>query len=184
MRIISEKRVDKVQGKEARFECWGQSLLCLDIAWFDFGFFNRAMFKTIVLVLSALFFPLFPAPAPAQCNEQLCRNLQAILDEAVTDFRGYRVYDIRLVEFAPGASVLRWTDLPGAELDTQRRSIEAYPIRVRDQPSWLDGKCLSILSMVIQGRRPIICARLFSPKSTKLWGFRPRPKWSREPIPL
>jgi hypothetical protein len=52
--------------------------------------FNRAMFKTIVLVLSALFFPLFPAPAPAQCNEQLCRNLQAILDEAVTDFRGYR----------------------------------------------------------------------------------------------
>jgi len=50
------------------------------------------MLKTIVPVLSVLFFPLFPAPAPApaQCNEQLCRNLQAILDEAVTDFRGYR----------------------------------------------------------------------------------------------
>jgi hypothetical protein len=48
------------------------------------------MFKTIVPVLSALFFLLFPAPAPAQCNDQLCRNLQAILDEAVTDFRTYR----------------------------------------------------------------------------------------------
>jgi hypothetical protein len=48
------------------------------------------MLKTIVPVLSVLFFPLFPAPAPAQCTEQLCRNLQAILDEAVTDFRGYR----------------------------------------------------------------------------------------------
>jgi hypothetical protein len=48
------------------------------------------MFKTIIPLLSVLVFPLFPAPVPAQCNEQLCRNLQAILDEAVTDFRGYR----------------------------------------------------------------------------------------------
>jgi len=48
------------------------------------------MFKTIVPVLSVLFFFLLPAPAQAQCSEQLCRNLQAILDEAVTDFRGYR----------------------------------------------------------------------------------------------
>ena len=48
------------------------------------------MFKTIVSVLSVLSFPLFPTPAPAQCNDQLCRNLQAILDEAITDFRGYR----------------------------------------------------------------------------------------------
>ena len=47
------------------------------------------MFKIIVLVFF-LFFLAFPAPAPAQCSEQLCRNLQAILDEAVTDFRGYR----------------------------------------------------------------------------------------------
>ena len=66
----------------------GQSPLCSDIAWFDL--FIRAMFKTIAPVLSVLFFPLFPAPAPAQCGDQLCRNLQAILDEAVTDFRGYR----------------------------------------------------------------------------------------------
>lgn len=48
------------------------------------------MFKTIVSLLSVLFFPILPAPAPAQCNQPLCRNLQAILDEAVTDFRGYR----------------------------------------------------------------------------------------------
>ena len=46
------------------------------------------MFKTIVPVL--LFFPLFPVPAQPQCDDQLCRNLQAILDEAVTDFRAYR----------------------------------------------------------------------------------------------
>ena len=52
--------------------------------------FIRVMFKTIVSVLSVLSFPLFPTPAPAQCNDQLCRNLQAILDEAITDFRGYR----------------------------------------------------------------------------------------------
>jgi hypothetical protein len=48
------------------------------------------MIKTIAPILSVLFYPLFPVPAPAQCSEQLCRNLQAILDEAVTDFRGYR----------------------------------------------------------------------------------------------
>src|SRR5215470_19464802 len=54
------------------------------------GFLKRAMFRTILPVLSVLVCPLFPAPAPAQCNEQLCRNLEAILDEAVTDFRGYR----------------------------------------------------------------------------------------------
>ena len=52
------------------------------------------MFKTIVPVLSLLLFPLFPAPALAQCHDQLCRNLQAILDEAVTDFRGYRANQI------------------------------------------------------------------------------------------
>jgi hypothetical protein len=52
------------------------------------------MFKTIVPVLSVLLFPLFPAPTPAQCNDQLCRSLQAILDEAVTDFRGYRANQI------------------------------------------------------------------------------------------
>lgn len=55
-----------------------------------FGFSTVPCSRQIVPVLSFLFFPLFPAPAPAQCNEQLCRNLQAILDEAVTDFRGYR----------------------------------------------------------------------------------------------
>jgi hypothetical protein len=89
MRIISEKRVDKVQGKEARFECWGQSLLCLDIAWFDPAFQPRHVQDNCPGTF-CLVFSLFPAPAPAQCNEQLCRNLQAILDEAVTDFRGYR----------------------------------------------------------------------------------------------
>ena len=67
----------------------GQSLPCLDIAEFE-PTFQGAMFKTIVPVLSALFFPFFQAPTLAQCNDQQCRNLEAILDEAVTDFRGYR----------------------------------------------------------------------------------------------
>jgi hypothetical protein len=53
-----------------------------------FRLFNRAMFKTIVPLLSVLLFSLFPVPAQPQCNDQLCQNLQAILDEAVTDYRG------------------------------------------------------------------------------------------------
>jgi len=48
------------------------------------------MFKTIVPVLSVLFLSHHPVRVPWQCNDQLCRNLQAILDEATTDFRGYR----------------------------------------------------------------------------------------------
>jgi len=48
------------------------------------------MFKTIVPVLSVLFLFHHPVRVPWQCNDQLCRNLQAILDEATTDFRGYR----------------------------------------------------------------------------------------------
>src|SRR5215469_3900022 len=89
MLAVGEKRVDKVHGKEARFQCWDNPspdpTLLGSIRLVD-----RAMFKTIVSVLSVLFFSILPAPAPAQCNQPLCRNLQVILDEAVTDFRGYR----------------------------------------------------------------------------------------------
>jgi len=66
-----------------------QSLLCLGFVGLIRPF-NNAMFQTIVPILLVLFFPLFPASAQTQCNDQLCRNLQAILDEAVIDFRGYR----------------------------------------------------------------------------------------------
>jgi len=48
------------------------------------------MRKTIAQVLSIFFFLLLSIPVFAQCNDQLCRNLHDILDEAVTDFRGYR----------------------------------------------------------------------------------------------
>jgi hypothetical protein len=48
------------------------------------------MFMTIVPALSVLFFLFSPAPAQTQCNDQQCRNLQAIFDEAVIDFRGFR----------------------------------------------------------------------------------------------
>src|SRR6266436_8437914 len=48
-RAVSEKRVDKVQGKEARFECWdnpSSAPRSLD----SIRLFNRAMLKTIVPV--------------------------------------------------------------------------------------------------------------------------------------
>jgi hypothetical protein len=67
----------------------GQSLLCLGVVG-SIRLFNCAMFKTIVPVLVVLFFPLFPATAQPQCNDQQCRNLLAILDEAVIDFKGYQ----------------------------------------------------------------------------------------------
>ncbi len=48
------------------------------------------MNRKIIQAISALFFGLLPIPALAQCNDQLCNNLQNILDAAVTDFREYR----------------------------------------------------------------------------------------------
>lgn len=44
--------------------------------------------KFLLLLLSVPF--VLPAPARAQCRDQLCLNLQNILVSAVTDFRGYR----------------------------------------------------------------------------------------------
>ena len=49
------------------------------------------MNRKIVQVISVLFFGLLPIPSLAQCSDQLCKNLQTILDAAVTDFRGYRL---------------------------------------------------------------------------------------------
>ena len=49
------------------------------------------MSRNIVQVISVLFFGLLPIPGLAQCSDPLCRNLQTILDAAVTDFRGYRL---------------------------------------------------------------------------------------------
>jgi hypothetical protein len=43
-----------------------------------------------VLFLFCCFSFLLPLSAMAQCKDQLCRNLQNILDAAVTDFREYR----------------------------------------------------------------------------------------------
>jgi hypothetical protein len=48
------------------------------------------MNRRIIQAISVLFFGLVPIPTLAQCNEQLCKNLQNILDAAVTDFREYR----------------------------------------------------------------------------------------------
>jgi hypothetical protein len=48
------------------------------------------MSKTILYFSAVLFFLFHPLPALAQCDDQLCQNLQKILDEAVTDFREFR----------------------------------------------------------------------------------------------
>jgi hypothetical protein len=48
------------------------------------------MNRKIIQVISIFFFGLLPIPAIAQCNDQLCKNLQNIQDAAITDFREYR----------------------------------------------------------------------------------------------
>jgi hypothetical protein len=50
---------------------------------------RRPMNRKIIQLISC-FFGLLPIPALAQCNGQLCKNLQNILDAAVIDFREYR----------------------------------------------------------------------------------------------
>lgn len=55
---------------------------------------SRAVFilkRKIIRLISALLFGLLPISTFAQCNDQLCKNLQNILDAAVTDFREYRL---------------------------------------------------------------------------------------------
>jgi hypothetical protein len=48
--------------------------------------------RKIIQLISAFFLlGLFPISTFAQCNDQLCKNLQNILDAAVTDFREYRL---------------------------------------------------------------------------------------------
>ncbi len=55
---------------------------------------SRAVFilkRKIIQLISVLLFGLLPISTFAQCNDQLCKNLQTILDAAVTDFREYRL---------------------------------------------------------------------------------------------
>jgi hypothetical protein len=49
------------------------------------------MNRKTVTIISVLFFGLLPIPGLAQCSDPHCKNLQTILDAAVTDFRGYRL---------------------------------------------------------------------------------------------
>jgi len=51
---------------------------------------RRSLNRKISQIISGLFLGLLPIPALAQCNDQLCQNLENILDAAVTDFREYR----------------------------------------------------------------------------------------------
>ena len=53
------------------------------------------MDRTLALVFLALLW-LFPIPGRSQCKDQLCSNLQNILDSASVDFRGYIAHTIPL----------------------------------------------------------------------------------------
>jgi hypothetical protein len=48
------------------------------------------MNKKTASLISGMLFALLPIPASAQCKDQLCSNVQNILDAAVIDFRGYQ----------------------------------------------------------------------------------------------
>jgi hypothetical protein len=47
--------------------------------------------KSWIQVMFVLLFGLLPIPSLAQCSDPYCKNLQTILDAAVTDFRVYRL---------------------------------------------------------------------------------------------
>jgi len=66
---------------------------------------NKKSFRAFSLFC---FFSLFlPFSAVAQCKDQLCQNLQSILDAAVTDFREYRANRVALPDVSiSGAKVL------------------------------------------------------------------------------
>jgi hypothetical protein len=66
------------------------------------------MNKKSLRAFSLFFFVglFLPAPGAAQCKNQLCRNLQNILDAAVTDFREYRANRIAVPDVSvAGAKV-------------------------------------------------------------------------------
>ncbi len=50
--------------------------------------------RKVIPLISVFLFGLFPISTFAQCNDQLCKNLQDIRDAAVTDFREYRLNKI------------------------------------------------------------------------------------------
>ncbi len=53
-----------------------------------------ALKRKIIPLISVFLFGLFPISTFAQCDDQLCKNLQDIRDAAVTDFREYRLNKI------------------------------------------------------------------------------------------
>jgi hypothetical protein len=53
------------------------------------------MERTYAYFFVALIF-LFPVYAHAQCKDQLCSNIQDILDGAISDFRGYAAHTVQL----------------------------------------------------------------------------------------
>jgi hypothetical protein len=48
------------------------------------------MYRQTAYLISGMLFTLLPILAAAQCKDNLCTNVQDILDAAVIDFRGYR----------------------------------------------------------------------------------------------
>lgn len=81
--------VDNLPGIRARLKCWDIPP-CASTPPGSLRFFDRAMSKTFLYLSAVLFSLLLPPPSFAQCSDQLCQNIQKILDEAVTDFREFR----------------------------------------------------------------------------------------------
>jgi len=69
----------------------GHSLLCppLSLIRVHFSIRGTRLNKAAVQLIFVLCFCFLPIPTLAQCTDQLCQNLQNILDAAVTDFRAY-----------------------------------------------------------------------------------------------
>jgi len=73
------------------------------------------MQRETVYLISCMLFALLPVPASAQCKDQLCSNVQNILDAAVIDFRGYQshesaVPDVSTVETKIPCQLTKWAN--------------------------------------------------------------------------
>jgi hypothetical protein len=102
----------------------------------------------IILYLSAVLYFLFhPLPARAQCKDQLCQNLQTILDQAVTDFREFRATQAT----GPDVSVDR-TDVP-CQMSLWANNVPMY-ICYAKVPSSDSQKWYSRTLQILQGLNP------------------------------
>jgi hypothetical protein len=73
------------------------------------------MLRKTTYLISCMLFALLPIPASAQCKDQLCSNVQNILDAAVIDFRAYQshasaVPDVSTEETKVPCQLTKWAN--------------------------------------------------------------------------